>query len=188
MAVGLLLLRMVLGAVIIGHGCQKALGWFHGPGITRAAALFESWGIRPGHQMVMLAAACEIAGGALALAGLATPLAAAMLTGTLIVASAPVARNGIWAAHGGFELAFGYASMAAVLGFTGAGPYSIDRVTGLPYHTWYGAAALAAAVTGSTVPLLRRRRALLDRAAPQSGQDPEHARQGTAAASGAGQH
>jgi putative oxidoreductase len=182
MAVGLLLLRIVLGAMIIGHGAQKSVGWFHGPGSAGAAALFESWGIRPARQMVMLAAACEIAGGGLTLAGLATPLAAAMLVGTLIVASAPAVRNGIWAAHGGFELTFCYASMAAVLGFTGAGPYSLDRVTGLPYHTWYGAAALAAAAAGSIVPLLRRRRVLLDEAAPRAGHDPEHPRPGIAAA------
>ena len=41
---GLLLLRVMLGVLRIGHGLQKAVGWFHGPGLRTAAALFENWG------------------------------------------------------------------------------------------------------------------------------------------------
>jgi uncharacterized membrane protein YphA (DoxX/SURF4 family) len=33
MEVGLLVLRIVVGAFFIGHGCQKLFGWFGGHGL-----------------------------------------------------------------------------------------------------------------------------------------------------------
>lgn len=160
MAIGLLLLRIVLGAMIIGHGCQKARGWFRGAGLVATADLFARWGFRPGRPMAMLAATCEISGGVLVLAGLATPLASAMLIGTLIVASAANVRNGLWAAQGGFELAFLYASMALVLAVAGPGRWSLDYAVGLGHRTWWGALALGVGIVGSVPPLIRRRIAL----------------------------
>jgi hypothetical protein len=41
MTVGLLLLRLLFGGLLIGHGCQKSVGWFHGPGPVAAAALID---------------------------------------------------------------------------------------------------------------------------------------------------
>ena len=30
---GLLLVRVVIGGLFVGHGCQKLFGWFGGPGL-----------------------------------------------------------------------------------------------------------------------------------------------------------
>jgi putative oxidoreductase len=157
-------MRIVLGLLMCGHGTQKALGWFHGSGSACTAQLFDEWGFRPALAMVYLAAAVQCIGGLLIILGLATPLAAAVLVGTLVVACAPVWHNGFWAMHGGCELAMVYAAMAAVMGFTGGGRYALDELIGLPQPTWAGAAALVLGI-GSAVPVLIRRRITLARAA-----------------------
>lgn len=33
MEIGLLILRVVVGALFVGHGTQKLFGWFDGPGL-----------------------------------------------------------------------------------------------------------------------------------------------------------
>ncbi|MEU6148272.1 DoxX family protein [Streptomyces sp. NPDC047081] len=127
MDLGLLLLRLIVGGLIFGHGAQKAFGVFGGMGPAGTAPVFESWGLRPGRPLVLLAATCELLGSTLLLLGLATPLGAAQTLGTLAVAAWVNARNGLWAAKGGYELALLYATAAGALAFTGPGRYSIDR-------------------------------------------------------------
>ena len=46
MAIGLLILRVVVGALMIGHGTQKLFGWFGGGGITGTAAALDRVGLR----------------------------------------------------------------------------------------------------------------------------------------------
>jgi putative oxidoreductase len=164
MDAGLLILRLVLGLLIIGHSTQKAFGWFHGLGPGPTAELFDKWGFRPGSVMVYLAATVECLGGLLTVLGLATPLAAAVLVGTLTVAGVPNLANGLWATRGGYELALAYASMAVVLGFTGSGRYSLDHLISLPHPHWTGPAVLAFGLL-SSLPILLRRRMVLAREA-----------------------
>jgi putative oxidoreductase len=158
--VGLLILRLALGLLIIAHGTQKAFGWFHGMGPAATAELFDTWAFRPSRAMVYLASATECFGGLLMVLGLATPLATAMLVGTLSVACVPNLANGLWAARGGYELPLLYAAIAVAVGFTGGGRYSVDRVVGLPHPLWIGLAALVVGLL-STLPILARRRTLL---------------------------
>jgi len=44
----LLFLRVVVGGLFIGHGTQKAFGWFGGTGIAGMAGWLESMGLKPG--------------------------------------------------------------------------------------------------------------------------------------------
>src|SRR5947207_14389332 len=44
---GVLALRLVLGAVFLGHGAQKAFGAFGGPGFAGATGFLGSLGFRP---------------------------------------------------------------------------------------------------------------------------------------------
>lgn len=41
MNVALLILRLVIGLTLVGHGVQKLFGWFGGPGLTRFRQAFE---------------------------------------------------------------------------------------------------------------------------------------------------
>ena len=157
MDLALLLLRLLLSCMLIGHGLQKSVGLFHGIGLRSTAALFEQWGFRPGRQLVVLASLCEVSAGALFLIGLATPLASVIAIATMTVASAPNLRNGFWAARGGWELSFVYAALAAVLGFSGGGGLSIDRLLHVPSGWLIGVVVVVAGVLAATPPLVVRR-------------------------------
>src|ERR1700733_9524232 len=86
MKIGRLLLRLAVGGVFVGHGTQKLFGWFGGYGLKGTAEGFEQLGLRPAKVHATAAGVTEAGGGALLLAGLETPLAATMLTATMITA------------------------------------------------------------------------------------------------------
>jgi putative oxidoreductase len=150
MDLGLLLLRLALAAILYMHATQKLFGWFSGPGLDRAGALFESLGQRPGRQMAMLAVACELSGSALVALGLITPLGAAILAGTMMVAggSLTLAKGTVWNARGGGEYPLTLAASAIVLGFAGPGRWSIDSAIGA---AWVSRSDGTAAITGLIV-------------------------------------
>jgi putative oxidoreductase len=128
MEVGLLVLRIVIGAFFIGHGCQKLFGWFGGHGLPATGGAFEGMGLRPGRTMAATAGLAELTGGLLLALGLATPLAAALLIATMTLAIAIVHwRHGPWIAEGGWE--YNAVLIAAVFAVTAIGPgkYSLDR-------------------------------------------------------------
>jgi len=164
--VALLLLRVVLGCLMVAHGTQKAFGWFSGPGFTATSGAFHAWGFRPGPRMVVVASVCEVTGGLLLVLGLATPLACAILIGTLAAATSPNFAKGFWAAAGGIELPVIYAVIAAALALSGGGAFSIDALIRFPGAFWIGPAAIVVGVVGATVALLARRRELAREGAP----------------------
>lgn len=158
---GLFLLRLGLAALLAGHSLQKAAGWFRGMGLARTAEAFESWGFRPGRPLVTLAAACELLGALSLATGLLLRVGCAVVIGTMIVAAAPNAKNGLWAHLGGCEVPVTYGGLAACLAITGPGRISIDRAAGLPDGgAWGAVVAIAVGVLAAVPPLLNRRHAL----------------------------
>src|SRR5215213_3364951 len=98
MDIGRLALRGVVGPLFVGHGTQKLFGWFGGHGPDGTGGFFESLGLRPGKRHAIAAGSAETAGGALLTLGAFTPLAQAMITGTMVTAVRKVhAPNGPWA-------------------------------------------------------------------------------------------
>lgn len=158
---GLLVLRAGVGALLLGHALQKSLGWFGGAGIDATAVVFESWGFRPGRRLVALAAASEVVAAVLLVGGLGFGLGCAILVGTMVVAAAPTAANGIWAHLGGCEVPLLYGFLGACLALTGPGRLSLDHALGIPDG---GAAAgpllVLLGCAAAVPPLLQRRRAL----------------------------
>lgn len=167
MDVGVLLLRILLAALLAGHAAQKLFGWFSGMGPARTGAIFEQWGFRPGRQMVLTAAVCELLGAGSIALGLLTPGGCALVIGTMIVAASPNARNGLWAHLGGCEVPVTYAGIAVALAFTGPGRYSLDNLVGLDGLSAIGW-SIAAVVVGvlAAIPVLARRQAALRADAP----------------------
>ncbi|MEU0600001.1 DoxX family protein [Streptomyces sp. NPDC006393] len=145
MDLGLLLLRLLLGGLLFGHGAQKMFGWFGGFGPTGTAGVFESWGLRPGKALVVVAACCELTAAASMALGLVPVLGAAVALGTMLVAVSVNVSKGIWAQAGGYELPLVYGVLAAGLGFTGPGRWSLDHTLGLDdlAGARWGAAAVA---------------------------------------------
>jgi putative oxidoreductase len=128
MRFGIAILRAVIGGLFIGHGLQKLTGSFGGHGLEGTAGFFESLGLHPGKHHATAAGLSEAGGGALMVAGAATPAAAAALTGTMTVAIAKVhGQNGIWGQNGGYELPL--VMLASIFAITASGPgaLSLDR-------------------------------------------------------------
>jgi putative oxidoreductase len=149
------ILRVVIGALFMGHGLQKLAGWFGGHGVEGTGQFFESLGLRPGKRHATAAGAAETAGGALLALGLFTPVAAAALTGTMATAVKTVhLKNGPWAADGGWE--YNAVLIAAVIALTetGPGPLSLDSKLGIELSgpVW-ALLALAAGVGGAAANL-----------------------------------
>jgi putative oxidoreductase len=130
--VGLLVLRLVLGVIFIGHGAQKLFGSFGGPGISGFAKMLEQLGLKPARFMAILAGLAEFVGGILMILGLLTPLAALALIGVMIVAVLSVhLRNGFFNTNGGYEFNLALLGMALTLLIVGAGTYSLDSILGI---------------------------------------------------------
>jgi putative oxidoreductase len=160
MAVGLLLIRLVVGLTLASHGAQKLLGWCGGGGVAGTARLFEQMGFRPGRFFATLAGLSEVAGGLLLAAGLATPAAVAVVVAVMLVAVVGVhAKNGFFAHGGGFEYAMVLGVIAAALGATGPGALSLDALWGLGWSgPGWAASAILAGLIGGGVPLMLRAR------------------------------
>ncbi|HEV2886481.1 MAG TPA: DoxX family protein [Jatrophihabitans sp.] len=147
MSVGRLAARAVIGGLFIGHGTQKLFGWFGGPGRAGTQGMMESLQLRPAKLHATLAGVTETACGSMLAVGLATPLAAAGLTGVMTTAIRKVhLPNGPWVANGGWEYNAVLIAAVTALAETGPGPVSLDHYLDMEHH---GAGwALAALATG----------------------------------------
>jgi putative oxidoreductase len=126
--VALLILRVVVGVLFVGHGAQKLFGWFGGHGLEGTGGFYESVGYRPGRQMAIIGGVTEFGGGLLLALGLLTPLGAAAIIGQMTAATLAVhIDKGVWNSDGGFELPLIYAVAAFVIAYLGPGAVSLDE-------------------------------------------------------------
>lgn len=124
-ALGLLIIRVIVGLYYAAHGAQKAFGWFGGGGPAGTGAFFEQIGIKPGKPLALLAGLGEFIGGILFLLGFLTPLAALLIIVPMIVAIKTVhGKNGLFSDKGGIE--YNLVLIAVALGITLSGPGSIS--------------------------------------------------------------
>ena len=130
--VGLLVLRLVLGVIFIGHGAQKLFGSFGGPRISGFAKMLEQLGVKPARPMAILAGLAEFVGGILVMLGFLTPVAALALIVVMIVAVITVhLKNGFFNTNGGYEFNLALVGIALTLLIAGAGAYSLDSLLGI---------------------------------------------------------
>jgi putative oxidoreductase len=130
--IGLLILRLVVGGLLAGHGSQKLFGWFKGPGLKGTAALLESMGLQPGTPWAMAASASEFGGGVLTALGLLHPLGPFGTMGAMIMATVKAHwGKPIWASKGGAELPVIDMATALALTLTGPGRFSLDHLFGI---------------------------------------------------------
>lgn len=130
-ALGLLIVRLVVGLLFVGHGAQKLFGWFGGYGPKGTGGWLESIGVKPGVVMAVVAGLMELVGGLLFAAGLITPVAAALIVMTMLVAIVKVhGQNGLWATSNGYEYNLVLIAIAIGVALTGAGAYSLDALLG----------------------------------------------------------
>ncbi|BAU28639.1 putative oxidoreductase [Aneurinibacillus soli] len=126
MNAGLLLIRLIIGVTFMGHGAQKLFGWFGGYGLKGTGGWLESIGVKPGVLMAFLAGASELVGGALFAAGLLTPIGAALIVITMLVAIFTVhGKNGYWVTQDGFEYNLILIAVAVGVALIGPGAYAM---------------------------------------------------------------
>ena len=123
-------LRLALGIAFIGHGAQKVLGSFNGPGwakFTSFPAPFPF--MRPAWLWMGAAAVSELIGGILVLLGLFTRVGAFLITCVMLVAIFGFLWPRFFAPEG-MELAVAFLGMALALLITGGGQASVDLMIG----------------------------------------------------------
>jgi putative oxidoreductase len=122
-----LVLRLALAVIFIGHGAQKVLGSFGGPGLakfTSFAAPFPF--MRPGWLWMGIAAFAELIGGALLLLGFLTRLGAFLIACTMLAAIIGVHWPAFFG-ESGIEYPLALLAMCLALLISGGGMASVDR-------------------------------------------------------------
>jgi putative oxidoreductase len=153
MNAGRLIARLTIGGLFVGHGTQKLFGWFGGPGPEGTEKMMENLEMHPARRHALAAGTAETAGGALLALGALTPLAAAMLSGTMFTAIRKVhLKNGLWNTGGGYEYNLSLVAALAALVECGPGSPSVDRALGIEGkgHAW-ALASVAAGAVGSAL-------------------------------------
>ncbi|MEU3858672.1 DoxX family protein [Streptomyces sp. NPDC028722] len=160
MNTGLLVLRLVVGLLIAGHGVQKVSFHLGGHGLAGGTEEFRHDGFRGGRLTAVVAGTSQVGAGLFLAAGLLTPLAAMAAMGVMTVAGTVKRVHGLWVQNDGYEYPLVLVAACAALALTGPGRWSLDHASGLaPWPVWI---VLPALVIGPTSGLLTR--AVLHRA------------------------
>jgi putative oxidoreductase len=164
MDAGLLILRLVAGLLVAGHGVQKVSFHLGGKGLAGGTEEFRADGFRGGRLTALTAGACQIGAGLFLAAGLLTPLAAMAAMGVMTVAGTVKRPNGLWVQNDGYEYPLVLVVASAALALTGPGRWSADHALAVtPWPVWI---SVAAVVIGPVSGLLTR--VVLHRAAPSA--------------------
>lgn len=151
----MLILRVIAGPTIFLHGYNKM---FRGGKIPGTAGWFDSMGMKPNGKVHAYIAACnEMGCGLLILVGFLTPLAAAGVIGTMVVAGWTVHRHAFFIVKEGWEIVMVMGVLFWAIGALGPGQWSVDDVLGLYENGvyldngWAGAAVAALLGIGAGV-------------------------------------
>ena len=126
-ATGLLILRVVIGLIVAGHGFQKLFGWWGGPGMQGWVGAMSRMRIRPAVPWAWISTLAEVLGGIGLALGLLTPLPSLAIAGSMLVAIALVHwPRGFWVAKGGYEFNLSILAAITAIAVAGAGAYSLD--------------------------------------------------------------
>jgi putative oxidoreductase len=117
----LLVLRLVLGVIMIGHGYSKVFG-----GLSHHAQFISSLGL-PG-WLAYISAVTEFFGGILVIAGLLTRCVSLAILIDLGVAIAKVHWKHGLLGEGGYQFPLALAAIAFALVFFGGGPMAFDSI------------------------------------------------------------
>ena len=142
-----LILRVVLGGLMAGHGAQKLFGSFSGPGLEGTSGFMEMLGLKPGRPWAWLAGFSEFGGGVLTLLGFLNPVGPIGVIGSMAMATI-TAHGGkpIWVTEGGAELPVTNIAAATALMVNGPGKWSLDRALGIRLPRWLAPVGLVVVV------------------------------------------
>jgi len=129
---GVLLLRLVIGALLFGHGTQKLFGWFGGPGFAGARAMFGGHlRLRPATFWTAMAGLTEAGGGLLLALGLLNPLGSLAVIAAMVMAALLAHWPRVWLTENGMEYTLVLMAAATAIALGGPGRYSLDAILGI---------------------------------------------------------
>ena len=122
--IGLLVARLVLGLVLVGHGWLR---FSRGMGAT--VDTLTRYGLPEPQLFAWGATVLEVIGGALLIFGLLTPVVAAFVVAEQVMVIAWLKwQNGLWKATDGIEYSVVLATLALILVAFGAGRTGVDQL------------------------------------------------------------
>lgn len=122
-SLGLLILRVVTGAIFAAHGAQKIFEYT----IPGTIGSFAGMGVPFAEIAAPVVAFIELIGGILLILGLFTRPVGVLLAVDMLVALVLVhLPAGLWVGEGGYEFVAVLGAAALALALTGAGRFSID--------------------------------------------------------------
>ncbi len=144
-SIGVLIVRLVVGGLLAGHGAQKLFGAFGGEGLDRTAGWLETLRLRPGDAWARVAGGSELGGGVLTMLGFLNPMGPIAGIGAMSMAWAKVhLGKPVWSTKGGAELPLTNIAVLSAITIAGPGRLSVDGLLGIRVPRWLGATALAA--------------------------------------------
>ena len=142
-SIAVLIVRLVVGGLLAGHGAQKLFGWFGGAGLEGTAGWLESMRLRPGTVWARIAGGSELGGGLLTALGFLNPLGPIAAMGAMSMAWAKVhLGNPVWSTKGGAELPMTNIAVLSALTVAGPGRLSLDSLFGIRVPRIVGLGAL----------------------------------------------
>jgi putative oxidoreductase len=168
---GILIVRLVVGLYVAGHGAQKLFGWFGGPGLgATIGGMGNGLGFRPARFWAMSLSVAETVGGLLMVLGLLGPLGPMAVAGAMFGAAVfGHWSKGPWSARGGYELAATNLAVALGVALLGVGSLSLDAWLGLAVPPLASEVFGAAVVLGVLAAGLSRRAQPLQSSGQPSG-------------------
>jgi len=137
---GLLLLRVALGALLIAHGLQNAFGLWGGPGPAGLKESLTAAGYQNAGLLSYVTAGAQLASGVLLVLGLFTPVAAAVAMGLLLNGALAAIEADGWRlvlSSAGEQLSV-LTAVAAAIVLAGPGRYGFDGSRGWARRPFIG--------------------------------------------------
>jgi len=142
-----MIVRMVQGSLMAGHGAQKLFGSFGGPGLEGTSGFMEMLGMRPGRPWAYLAGLSEFGGGVLTALGLFNPLGPLGVIGSMSMATRKAHWDKpIWVTEGGAELPVLNIAISTALMIREPDGFSLDRLLGIRLPAWVGPVGLVGVI------------------------------------------